>query len=93
MVKTQLNIVIDGININQVSNTKFLGLHIDKSLTLVNHLTHISSKISKNIVIIKRLSNIVPHLILSTLYNTLITPYLYCFNILWASNYPGRLKH
>jgi len=76
MVKTQLNIVIDGININQVNNTKFLGLCIDESLTWVNYITHISSKISKYIGIIKRLSKIVPHHILNTLYNTLITPYL-----------------
>jgi len=53
MVKTQLNIVIDGININQVNNTEFLGLYIDESLTWVNHIAHISSKISKNIGIIK----------------------------------------
>jgi len=39
MVKTQLNIVIDGVNINQVNNTKFLGLYIDESLTWVNHRT------------------------------------------------------
>jgi hypothetical protein len=92
MVNTKLNIVIDGININQVNNIKFLGLYIDESLTWINHITHISSKISKNIGIIKRLSKIVPHHVLLTLYNTLITPYLNYCNIIWASNYPGRLK-
>jgi len=76
MVKTQLNIVIDRININQVSKTKFLGLYIDESLIWVNYITHISSKISKNIGVIKRLSKIVQHHILNTLNNTLITPYL-----------------
>ena len=91
-VKDKLNIVIDGININEVNNTKFLGLYIDQSLTWTNHITHISSKISKNIGIIKRLSKIVPHHVLITLYNTLITPYLNYCNIIWASNYPGRLK-
>jgi hypothetical protein len=90
-VKAELNIVIDGISINQVNNTKFLGLHIDESLTWIDHLTHISSKISKNIGIIKRLSKIVPHHVLITLYNTLIAPYLNYCNIIWASNYPGRL--
>jgi len=92
MVKTQLNIVIDGININQVNNTKFLGLYIGESLTWVNHITHIPSKISKNIGIIKRLSKIVPHHILNTLFNTLTTPYLNYCKIIWASNYLGRLK-
>ena len=46
-VKAKLSIVIDGININQVNNTKLLGLNIDESLTWTNHITHTSSKISK----------------------------------------------
>jgi len=54
--------------------------------------TYISSKISKNTGIIKRLSKIVPHHILNTLYNTLITQYLNYCNIIWSSNCPGRLK-
>ena len=77
---------------NQVNNTKFVGLYTDESLTWINHITHISSKISKNIGIIKRLSKITPHHSLITSYNTLITPYLNYCNIIWASNYPGRLK-
>ena len=38
------------------------------------------------------MSKIVPHHVLITLYNTLITPYLNYCNIVWAYNYPVRLK-
>ena len=55
-VSIKLNIVIDGININQVNNTNFVGLYIDESLTWTNHITHIPSKIPKHIGIIKILN-------------------------------------
>ena len=55
-------------------------------------MTYISSKISKNIGLIKKLSKVIPHHVLITLYNTLITPYLNYCNIILASNYPGRQK-
>ena len=91
-VPAKLTVSINGMPISQVSNTKFLGLFIDEALTWDNHITHISSKISKNIGIIRKLSHIVPNHVLLTLYNTLITPYLNYCNIIWASNYPSRLK-
>ena len=91
-VKNNLNINIDGVNINQVTSAKFLGLYIDEQLTWTNHIRHISSKISKNIGIIRKLSYIVSQHVLTTLYHTLIKPYLTYCNIVWASNYLSRLK-
>ncbi len=87
-----LTIRLSGTLISQVNQTKFLGLYIDEALTWANHITHISSKISKSIGIIRKLSHIVPNHVLITLYNTLVTPYLNYCNIIWASNYSTRLK-
>ena len=89
---SNLMIRINGTLISQVNQTKFLGLYIDEALTWDNHITHISSKISKSIGIIRKLSHILPNQVLTTLYNTLITPYLNYCNIIWASNYSTRLK-
>jgi len=91
-MKNNLNINIDGVNINQVNSAKFLGLYIDEQLTWTTHITHISSKISKNIGIIRKLSYIVSQHVLTTLYHTLIKPYLTYCNIVWASNYLSQLK-
>lgn len=91
-MNNNLTIKIDGTKIDQVCTTKFLGLYIDEGLTWANHISYISSKISKNIGIIHRLSRIVPSHVLTVLYNTLILPYLSYCNIVWASNYPSRLK-
>ncbi len=92
VIPNNLAIKINGVKINHVCNTKFLGLHIDETLTWTNHITYISSKISKNIGVIRRLSYIVPKYVLTTLYNTLVTPYLNYCNIIWASNYTSRLR-
>ena len=44
-----LNISIDGIKLNPVTKTKFLGLIINSTLTWNDHIVMIKSKISKNI--------------------------------------------
>jgi hypothetical protein len=80
---SSLTIRINGTLISQVNQKKFLGFYIDEALTWTNHITHISSKISKSIGIIKKLSHILPNQVLITLYNTLITPYLNYCNIVW----------
>ena len=45
----QLNVLIDNIVIDQVDNTKFVGVIINANLTWHDHIKAISSKISKSI--------------------------------------------
>ena len=35
--------------INETSVTKFLGIHLDKNLNFVNHITELSMKVAKSI--------------------------------------------
>ena len=69
-------LVLDGVGLNKLEHTKFLGLEIDEHLSWRNHISEVTSKIAKNIGIINRLRKFVPGYILLTLYNSLVLPYL-----------------
>ena len=47
-------IVMEGVEIEEVTSTKFLGVIIDNRLTWNAHIAYISSKISKIIGIIRK---------------------------------------
>jgi len=86
-ITANLRIHIDGLNIERVSNTKFLGLQIDEKLNWKEHIRLLSIKISRSIGIIYRLRQSVPLTILRKLYFAIILPYLQYCNILWGTNY------
>ena len=50
-----LNVLIYNIVIDQVHNTKFLGVIINSNLTWHDHIKAISSKVSKSICILLRI--------------------------------------
>ena len=78
-------IYIDKNKLEQVKETKFLGVIINENLTWSDHIDVVSNKCSKNLGIIRKLQKTVPRNILVTLYSTLIYPYLNYCNIAWAS--------
>lgn len=82
------NIYINGVNIETVSQTKFLGVLIDNKLKWSTHIEYISAKIAKGIGIIRKTKVILDKDTLLTLYYTFIYPYLSYCNIIWgkASN-------
>jgi len=84
-IHSPISIQIDNTNIVQVKNTKFLGVIINENLTWSDHIEITANKCSKNLGIIRKLSKTVPTRILTTLYSTLIHPYLNYCNIIWAS--------
>jgi hypothetical protein len=86
-----LPVLIDGVEIKQTSNCKFLGVIIDEKLTWSHHIVQTSLKLSKNIGILNRLKHIVTKSVLVMLYNTLIMPYLSYCNIVWASTFKSHL--
>ena len=71
-----LDISAGNNTINETSVTKFLGLHIDKKLNFVNHITEICMKVAKLIELLYKLNRFLPETILKTLYTSLIHPYL-----------------
>ena len=80
-----LNVLIDNIVIDQVHNTKLMGVIINSNLTWHDHIKAISSKVSKSIGILLRIRKNVPNDVLPTLYHTLIEPYFSYCNIIWGT--------
>ena len=70
------HISVGNNTINETSVTKFLGIHLDKKLNFVNHITEMSMKVAKSIGLLYKLNQFLPETILKTLYTSLIYPYL-----------------
>ena len=79
-----LQISINGSPINQVSNTKFLGLYIDEKLNWSSHINYISTKLSKSIGILKKVNKTLDTETLIQLYYTIVYPYLTYCHLIWA---------
>ena len=79
---TSLNIGIDDKIINEGNKTKFLGVIIDKKLTWKEHISYLSSKISRGIDMIIKAKKRLNKDALVTLYYSFIYPYMtYCNHI------------
>ena len=83
--KVKLNVKLDGVSLNRVSSTKFLGVIIDENLTWKNHIDAISKTISRNIGMLTKLKHFVPENILYSLYCTLILPYINYGVLIWGN--------
>ena len=71
--------------INAVTSTKFLGVHIDYNLKWNVHVTHIKKKIAKGLGAINKAKRYLNYDALRTLYHSFIHPYFdYCLEI-WGS--------
>ena len=55
-----LNLKIKGVELDNVTNTKYLGVNIDSSLDWKDHINAISSKVSRAIGFLKYASNFLP---------------------------------
>ena len=71
---TGLNIHIDNISLTRIGNdceeraTKFLGMFIDEHLTWKSHISHVNAKVSRSLVAVNQVKNILPKPCLRTLY-------------------------
>ena len=90
-VKRKVSIVIDNQEINEVSETKFLGITVDKNLNWKAHIENIYKKVFKIIGIIYQAKEKIAHEGLHTLYNAFILPHLtYCCEV-WGNTYKTNL--
>ena len=84
------HIVIDGHKIEEVSQTKFLGVILDNKLNWAAHCNYICCKMSKGIGIIIKARKVFNEM---SLYNSLILPYIsYCIHV-WGKAYDTHLKN
>ena len=87
-----IQISIDNQNIVEVKETNFLGVILDENLNWKSEISHVASKVAKSIGIISRCSFFLPKSSLRMLYYSLIYPYFYYCNIVWASTYKTNLR-
>ena len=80
-----ISLEINGIQLSQVNDVKFLGIMMDDKLTWKKHIEHISNKIAKSIGIMYRLKPFVNKETLLSLYYTLVYPYLTYCCIIWGN--------
>ena len=81
---TPISLYIEGVPLEQVQFTKFLGVFLDRQLRWTEHFNYISLKISRGLGMINRVKFLVPKESLKTLYYTMIYPYLSYCCIVWG---------
>ena len=78
-INLDIKLCVNNVPIQQVYNTKFLGVIIDNDLNWSNYISYINSKIEKEIGIICRSRKLFSKSALINLYYAFIFPYLiYC---------------
>ena len=86
-----LDISLDGTSLEQVSTFKLLGCIIDHHLTWNSHIQYLSSKVSRSINLLRRLSWFLPRSALQMYYKTYILPSLDYCDVVWT-NCPLKLS-
>ena len=79
-----VGIRIKGRVIRRENSTKYLGTILYEGLKWDEHVSYISSKILRNINVIKRVRTFLPKETLDTLYKTLAEPHFRYCNIVWG---------
>ena len=90
--KRTLDIKLDGVSLQKVKSTKFLGVIIDENLTWKYHIDAISKTISRNTGMLSKLKYYLPENILYSLYCTLILPYINYGVLIWGNTYETYLN-
>ena len=79
------DLIIDGVKIDMVDKTKFLGVIVDKHLSFYDHVNYMKGKVSRGLGILYKTRRLVNQSTLATLYNSFIYPYLnYCI-LIWGN--------
>ena len=74
-------------NVSLASSQKHLGLTLDNRLTFYEHLTNVSSKISKTLRLLRKLKNVLPRPAVLKVYKCLIRPHLDYGGIIYNQAY------
>ena len=78
--------------LKEKENVKFLGLYIDNKLNWQEHIKNLKSKLNSSIYAMNKVKRQLNTNILTTLYYTLIYPYIDYGITLWGSAYSTHLK-
>jgi len=80
-----IQIKLDKVTLERVTNTKFLGITIDENFTWRSQISNISKNISKGVGILNKLKHFVPERVLFSLYCTLVLPYINYGILAWGN--------
>ena len=84
-------LIINGEEIDIVSKTKFLGIIIDEHLEWKYHIDMCKRKISSGNYVLRSLKHILTTSVLTTIYYSMIHPYISYGLMLWGSAYKSNL--
>jgi hypothetical protein len=83
--QSNAQICINGQSIDCVEMTKFIGVILDSKLSWMNHISMTRTKVAKSMGILSKARKVLSISALTTLYYSLVYPYLtYCIEI-WGS--------
>ena len=86
------DIVINKIKIQEVNETKFLGVIIDNKLKWSAHIMYISKKIAKGIGTLLKSRKVFDNDTLLSLYHTFVYPYLHYYIHVWGKTYNTHMN-
>ena len=85
------NVIIDGNELTRLSSTTFLGIRIDDKLSWKEHVTCVSTKLSKCIGIFHKCRHLLALNWRLHLYKAFMLPHLNDCNMIWSSTYHSSL--
>ena len=84
-VDGNMELFIDGLPIEQVRVMKFLGVLLNDTLTWGDHIAHISTKVSRSLNLLRRLSWFLPKSLLLLYFKSYVIPtFDYC-DVAWSN--------
>ena len=91
-IQPSVALSIEGHPIDEVDNTKFLGVYLDNKINWKKHISYISGKVARGIGLIIKARKMLTSDALLTLYHSFVFPYLSYCNHIWGCTYPTNLK-
>ena len=61
----------EDLRVRSTSKIKYFGVIVDKRLSFINHISFISSKIARNLGMMRKLKNIFPNYLIAIIYFSL----------------------
>lgn len=84
---SEINVIINNTKLEQVSETKYLGIIIDDKLDFKKNLDYVVKKMSKKINFLSRISNKLTPITRTKIYTSIVASHIeFCSSILFLSN-------
>jgi hypothetical protein len=90
--KQDIKININGINIEQVRNSVFIGIVIDECFTWKDHIAKVAKKLIRAAGMIAKIRHFVNRNAVKLIYYALVYPYLIYGNLKWGNTYKNRFQ-